>query len=108
MKSCEIKPTRWPLRDGGPPLMFILIAGGGRSARPSRTLRREPRVTIIEQRGELRSSGVQARAIVGDATEIRARAGGHCAASRLLIGCDGDDEDNMVICQMARSLQRRR
>jgi trk system potassium uptake protein TrkA len=88
--------------------MFILIAGGGKvGANVARTLRRMGHeVTIIEQRrdrfAELEEQFEHA-AIVGDATEIFVlERAGIARPPDLVVAVTGDDEDNMVICQMAR------
>jgi trk system potassium uptake protein TrkA len=88
--------------------MFILIAGGGKvGANVARTLRRMGHeVTLIEQRGE-RFAELEEQfehaAIVGDATEIFVlERAGIARPPDLVVAVTGDDEDNMVICQMAR------
>jgi len=88
--------------------MFILIAGGGKvGSNLARTLRRmNHEVTIIEQRGvrvtQLEEEFEHA-AIVGDATEIFVlERAGVARPPDLVVAVTGDDEDNMVICQMAR------
>jgi trk system potassium uptake protein TrkA len=88
--------------------MFVLVAGAGKvGSNLARALRRMGHeVTIIEQR---RDRFVQLEeefehaAIVGDATElfILERAG-VARPPDLVVAVTGDDEDNMVICQMAR------
>jgi trk system potassium uptake protein len=88
--------------------MFIIVAGGGKvGSNVARGLRRMGHeVTIIEQRrdrfAELEEEFEHA-AIVGDGTEIfvleRAGVG---RPPDLMVAVTGDDEDNMVICQMAR------
>jgi trk system potassium uptake protein TrkA len=88
--------------------MFVLVAGGGKvGANVGRTLRRiGHEVTIIEQRRdrftELEEEFEHA-AIVGDATEIFVlERAGIARPPDLVVAVTGDDEDNMVICQMAR------
>jgi trk system potassium uptake protein TrkA len=63
-------------------------------------------VTLIEQRGE-RFAELEEQfehaAIVGDATEIFVlERAGIARPPDLVVAVTGDDEDNMVICQMAR------
>ena len=88
--------------------MFILIAGGGKvGSNLARTLRRmNHEVTIIEQRGERFAhleEEFEHAAIVGDATEIFVlERAGIARPPDLVVAVTGDDEDNMVICQMAR------
>ena len=88
--------------------MFIIVAGGGKvGSNVARGLRRmSHEVTIIEQRHDRFArleEEFEHAAIVGDATEIfvleRAGVG---RPPDLLVAVTGDDEDNMVICQMAR------
>jgi trk system potassium uptake protein TrkA len=88
--------------------MFVLVAGGGKvGSNVARTLRRiGHEVTIIEQRrdrfAELEEEFEHA-AIVGDATEIFVlERAGIARPPDLVVAVTGDDEDNMVICQMAR------
>jgi trk system potassium uptake protein len=88
--------------------MFVLVAGGGKvGSNVGRTLRRiGHEVTMIEQRRdrftELEEEFEHA-AIVGDATEIFVlERAGIARPPDLVVAVTGDDEDNMVICQMAR------
>ena len=88
--------------------MFIIVAGGGKvGSNVARGLRRMGHeVTIIEQRrdrfAQLEEEFEHA-AIVGDATEIFVlERAGVARPPDLLVAVTGDDEDNMVICQMAR------
>jgi trk/ktr system potassium uptake protein len=88
--------------------MFILVAGGGKvGSNLARTLRRMGHeVTIIEQHRERFAhleEEFEHAAIVGDATEIFVlERAGIARPPDLVIAVTGDDEDNMVICQMAR------
>ena len=63
-------------------------------------------MTIIEQRGERFAQleeEFEHAAIVGDATEIFVlERAGIARPPDLVVAVTGDDEDNMVICQMAR------
>jgi trk system potassium uptake protein TrkA len=88
--------------------MFVLVAGAGKvGSNLARALRRMGHeVTIIEQR---RDRFVQLEeefehaAIVGDATELFVlERAGVARPPDLVVAVTGDDEDNMVICQMAR------
>jgi trk system potassium uptake protein TrkA len=88
--------------------MFIIVAGGGKvGSNVARGLRRmSHEVTIIEQRRE-RFARLEEEfehgAIVGDATEIFVlERAGVARPPDLVVAVTGDDEDNMVICQMAR------
>jgi trk system potassium uptake protein TrkA len=89
-------------------LMFVLVAGAGKvGSNLARALRRMGHeVTLIEQR---RDRFVQLEeefehaAIVGDATELFVlERAGVARPPDLVVAVTGDDEDNMVICQMAR------
>jgi trk system potassium uptake protein len=88
--------------------MFVLIAGGGKvGANLARTLlRTNHEVTIIEQRRERFEALEEAfehRAIAGDATELFVlERAGIARPPDLVVAVTGDDEDNIVICQMAR------
>jgi trk system potassium uptake protein len=88
--------------------VFVLVAGGGKvGANLARTLLRQGHeVTIVEQRRdhwqELEEE-FEHRAILGDATEIFVlERAGIARPPDLVVAVTGDDEDNMVICQMAR------
>jgi trk system potassium uptake protein TrkA len=88
--------------------MFILVAGGGKvGANLAHALRRMTHeVTIIEQRRERfvqLEDEFEHAAILGDATEIFVlERAGIARPPDLVVAVTGDDEDNMVICQMAR------
>jgi trk system potassium uptake protein len=88
--------------------VFILIAGGGKvGANLARTLLRTGHeVSIVEQRGDRYQAleeEFEHRAVVGDATELFVlERAGIARPPDLVVAVTGDDEDNMVICQMAR------
>ena len=88
--------------------MFIIVAGGGKvGSNVARGLRRMGHeLTIIEQQRERFArleEEFEHAAIVGDATEIFVLERAGVARPPDLGGAvTGDDEDNMVICQMAR------
>jgi trk system potassium uptake protein TrkA len=88
--------------------MYVLVAGGGKvGANVTRTLIAwGHEVTLIEQRRdrfERLEAEFEHRVQVGDATEmfVLERAGIRRPPD-LLVAVTGDDEDNIVICQMAR------
>ena len=88
--------------------MYVLVAGGGKvGANVTRTLISwGHEVTLIEQRRdrfERLETEFEHRVQVGDATEmfVLERAGIRRPPD-LLVAVTGDDEDNIVICQMAR------
>jgi trk system potassium uptake protein TrkA len=88
--------------------MFVLVAGGGKVGENlARALRRMGHeVTIIEQRRDRfmhLEEEFEHAAIVGDATELFVlERAGVARPPDLVVAVTGDDEDNMVICQMAR------
>jgi trk system potassium uptake protein len=88
--------------------VFVLVAGGGKvGSNLSRTLLRGGHeVAIVEQRRdhwEELEEEFEHRAILGDATEIFVlEQAGIARPPDLVVAVTGDDEDNMVICQMAR------
>src|SRR5918992_2209548 len=88
--------------------MFVLIAGGGKvGANLARTLlRTSHEVTIIEQRRDrfqALEEEFEHRAIAGDATELFVlERAGIARPPDLVVAVTGDDEDNMIICQLAR------
>ena len=106
-QRAHVRRRRGRARGGGA-LMYALIAGGGKvGANVLRTLLRHGHeATLIEQRARpLRAArgGVRAPGAHGDATEIHVleRAGIERPPD-LVLAVTGDDEDNIVICQLAR------
>jgi trk system potassium uptake protein TrkA len=88
--------------------MYVLIAGGGKvGSNVARTLLRAGHeVTMIEQR-PLRYNRLEAefehQVMRGDATELFVlERAGIKRPPDLLVAATGDDEDNIVICQLAR------
>jgi trk system potassium uptake protein TrkA len=88
--------------------MYILIAGGGKvGTNLTRSLLREGHeVTLIEQRPyrfEKLEAEFEHQVIRGDATEIFVlERGGIKRPPDLLVAATGDDEDNIIIGQIAR------
>jgi trk system potassium uptake protein TrkA len=89
--------------------MYVLIAGGGKvGANVARTLMRlGHEVTLIEQRsgrfGQLEEE-FEHQVQHGDATELHVLE--HAGIARppdIVLALTGDDEDNMVICQIAQA-----
>src|SRR3954447_21703460 len=88
--------------------MYALIAGGGKvGANLARTLlRMGHEVTLVEQRsdrfGRLEHE-FEHQVIKGDATELFVlEKAGIARPPDILVAATGDDEDNLVICQLAR------
>ena len=88
--------------------MYVLIAGGGQAgANVMRTLLRNGHeATIIEQerdRFERLEQEFEHQAMLGDATEIYVlEKAGIRRPPDLVLALTGDDEDNLVICQLAK------
>jgi trk system potassium uptake protein TrkA len=88
--------------------MYVMIAGGGKvGANLMRSLlRSDNEVTLIEQRAyrfERLEAEFEHQVIRGDATELFVlERAGIKRPPDLLIAATGDDEDNIVICQLAR------
>src|SRR5205085_5219190 len=88
--------------------MYVLIAGGGKAgANVMRSLlRARHEATLIEQdrdRFELLEHEFEHQAMHGDATEIFVlEKAGIRRPPDLVLALTGDDEDNMVICQLAK------
>ena len=88
--------------------MYILIAGGGKvGSNLARTLiRAGHEVTLIEQRGsrfDLLEAELEHQVHKGDATELfTLERAGIERPPDIVVAVTGDDEDNVVICQLAR------
>ena len=88
--------------------MYVLIAGGGKvGANLARSLLRGGHeVTLIEQRPyrfDKLEAEFEHQVIRGDATELFVlERAGIKRPPDLLVAATGDDEDNIVICQLAR------
>jgi trk system potassium uptake protein TrkA len=88
--------------------MYGLIAGGGKvGANVARSLlRMNHEVTLVEQRRdryELLEEEFEHQVQHGDATELHVlERAGIARPPDLVLALTGDDEDNMVICQLAR------
>jgi len=89
--------------------MYILIAGGGKvGANLARVLLNDDRheVTLIEQRRdrfERLEHEFEHQVMLGDATEIFVlERAGIARPPDVVAALTGDDEDNLIICQLAR------
>jgi trk system potassium uptake protein TrkA len=88
--------------------MYILVAGGGKvGANLARALiEMGHEVTVIEQRQdrfEKLEEELEHQVQRGDATEIYIlERAGVARPPDLVLGVTGDDEDNIVICQIAK------
>jgi trk system potassium uptake protein len=88
--------------------MYVLVAGGGKvGANLARSLLRgSHEVTVIEQlhyRFDKLEAEFEHQVIRGDATELYVlERAGIKRPPDLLVAATGDDEDNIVICQLAR------
>jgi len=88
--------------------VYVLIAGGGKAgANVMRSLLRTGHeATLIEQerdRFEMLEQEFEHQAMLGDATEIFVlEKAGIRRPPDLVLALTGDDEDNMVICQLAK------
>jgi trk system potassium uptake protein TrkA len=87
--------------------MYIIVAGGGKVGyyltKALRAAGQE--VTLIEKlrkRYELLEETFGDSAILGDAAEVSTLALAGAARADLVAAVTGDDEDNLVICQMAK------
>jgi trk/ktr system potassium uptake protein len=88
--------------------VYVLVAGGGKvGANVARTLLRlGHEVTLIEQRREkfeALEEEFEHQVLMGDATEIFVlERAGIARPPDLVLALTGDDEDNIVICQIAK------
>ena len=97
------------MRDsGGARLMYVIVAGGGKvGANVARSLLRlGHEVTLIEQRRdrfERLEEEFEHQVQRGDATELFVlERAGITRPPDIVLAVTGDDEDNMVICQLAK------
>ncbi len=102
MRACEIGPG------AGGELMYVLIAGGGKvGANVARAmLRMGHELTLVEQRRERYDSledEFEHQVQNGDATELFVlERAGIKRPPDIVLAVTGDDEDNMVIAQLAK------
>src|SRR5438128_782513 len=88
--------------------MYVLIAGGGKvGSNLARTLIRSGNeVTLVEQRSDrfdMLEAEFEHQVHKGDATEIYVlERAGIKRPPDIVVAVTGDDEDNIIICQMAR------
>jgi trk system potassium uptake protein TrkA len=88
--------------------MYVVVAGGGKvGANLVRSLiRLGHEVTVVEQRRdrfEALEEEFEHQAMQGDATELHVlERAGIARPPDIVIAATGDDEDNIVICQLAR------
>ncbi len=87
--------------------MYILIAGGGKVGRTlaHELLAMRHEVTVIEQRADryrLLEEELEHVAQHGDATELLVLERCGIERAELVVAVTGDDEDNIVVCQVAR------
>jgi len=88
--------------------MYVIVAGGGKvGANVARSLlRMKHEVTLIEQRADrftMLEEEFEHQVHNGDATELYVlERAGMARPPDLVIAVTGDDEDNLVICQLAR------
>jgi trk system potassium uptake protein TrkA len=88
--------------------MYSIVAGGGKvGANLARSLlRMGHEVTLIEQsqyRFERLEAEFQHQILLGDATELHVlELAGIARPPELVLAVTGDDEDNLIICQLAR------
>jgi trk system potassium uptake protein len=92
--------------------MHALVAGGGKvGSNVTRSLLAMGHdVTMIEQRPyrfEQLQEEFEPRVLLGDATELHVlELAGIARPPELVLGVTGDDEDNLIICQLARERYR--
>ncbi len=88
--------------------MYTIVAGGGKvGANVARSLlRMGHEVTLIEQRPskfERLQEEFDHQVVLGDATELHVlELAGIQRPPQLVLAATGDDEDNLIICQLAR------
>ncbi|MEI6663869.1 MAG: TrkA family potassium uptake protein [Actinomycetes bacterium] len=87
--------------------MYVVIAGGGKvgSNLARELISKGYEVTVIEQRRErylFLEEDLEHAVQYGDATELWVLERAGIARADLVIAVTGDDEDNMIICQMAK------
>ncbi len=93
--------------------MYVLVAGGGKvGANLTRSLiHMGHEVTLIEQRRdrfERLEEEFEHQVQIGDATELSVlERAGIARPPNIVVAATGDDEDNIIICQLARASRYR-
>lgn len=87
--------------------MYVVIAGGGKVGLnlARELIAKGYEVTVVEQRRErylLLEEELEHAVQYGDATELWVLERAGIARANLVIAVTGDDEDNMIICQVAK------
>lgn len=87
--------------------MFVVIAGGGKAGRTlaRMLLAKDHEVIIIEQdrrRYQRLEQEFESYALFGDATEVFILERAGTVRADVLAAVTGDDEDNIIICQVAK------
>ena len=88
--------------------MYVIVAGGGKvGANVARSLlRMKHEITLIEQRPyrfEQLQDEFEHQVLLGDATELHVlEKAGIARPPDLVLAVTGDDEDNLIICQLAK------
>jgi trk system potassium uptake protein TrkA len=88
--------------------MYVIVAGGGKvGANVARSLlRMKHEITLIEQRPyrfERLQDEFEHQVLLGDATELHVlERAGIARPPDLVLAVTGDDEDNLIICQLAK------
>lgn len=87
--------------------MYIIVAGGGKVGfYLAQHLLYEGHEVLLLERSAERVAEINdvlgAVAVVGDAAEAATQAGAGCARADVMVAVTGEDEDNLVICQVAR------
>src|SRR5665213_1038382 len=101
------KPNRWCSRHEGSTLMYVIIAGAGKVGwnLARELIAKDREVTLIEsdhRRYRIIEEELEHAAQYGDATELWVLERAGIQRADLVIAVTGDDEDNILICQVAK------
>jgi trk system potassium uptake protein TrkA len=88
--------------------MFVLVVGGGKlGSNLAQTVRAEGHELVVveldrKRASQLANSGVDAEVVQGDGCEPAVLERAHVGRADVVVAVTGDDEDNLVVCLLAK------